>query len=84
MSPSRIFRFTSYGDVTIARKGLQQFGQFFTPKAMSMQGGIFIVPHLLGHGASVSVVSSEGLPIKSPFTYDKQGAPKTSNQDNLI
>lgn len=33
ISHSRIVRFISYGDVTIAREGLQKFGQFFAPTA---------------------------------------------------
>jgi hypothetical protein len=36
------------------------------------QGGIFIVPHLLWHGASVFPVSSEGPP-HSVASYDTQG-----------
>jgi hypothetical protein len=36
------------------------------------QGGIFIVPHLLWHGASVFPVSSEGLP-HSVASYDTRG-----------
>jgi hypothetical protein len=36
------------------------------------QGGIFIVPHLLRHGASVFPVSSEG-PSHSVASYDTQG-----------
>ena len=36
------------------------------------QGGIFIVPHLLWHGASVFPVSSEGPPHLVAF-YDTQG-----------
>jgi hypothetical protein len=35
------------------------------------QGGIFIVPHLLWHGTSVFLVSSEG-PSHSITSYDKQ------------
>jgi hypothetical protein len=36
------------------------------------QGGIFIVPHLLWHGASVVPVSSEGPP-HSVASYDTRG-----------
>jgi hypothetical protein len=36
------------------------------------QGGIFIVPHLLWHGSSVFLVSSEGPP-PSVASYDTQG-----------
>jgi hypothetical protein len=35
------------------------------------EGGIFIVPHLLWHGTSVFLVSSEGLP-HSVASYDTQ------------
>jgi hypothetical protein len=36
------------------------------------QEGIFIVPHLLWHGASAFPVSSEGLPHSVAF-YDTEG-----------
>jgi hypothetical protein len=35
-----------YGDITIAGKGLQNFGLCLALRAFE-QGGIFIVPHLL-------------------------------------
>ena len=50
----------SYGDVIAATEWLQNFGLFLVKMAFE-QGGIFIVPHLLLHGASVFAVSSEGL-----------------------
>jgi hypothetical protein len=59
MSRSRIFHF--YGDVTIADEGLQNSGLCSALGAFE-QGGIFIVPHLLWHGALVFPVSSEGQP----------------------
>jgi hypothetical protein len=61
-SRSRIFHL--YGDVTIAGEGLQNLGLCSALRAFE-QGGIFIVPHLLWHGTSVSPVSSEGPP---PFS----------------
>jgi hypothetical protein len=56
---SRIFHL--YGDVTIAGEGLQNSGLCSALMDFE-QGGIFIVPHLLWHGASVFPVSSEGPP----------------------
>jgi hypothetical protein len=55
-SCSRIFHL--YGDVAIAGEGLQNLGLCSALRAFE-QGGIFIVPHLLWHGASVFPVSSE-------------------------
>jgi hypothetical protein len=62
---SRIF----YGDVTIVGERLQNLGLCSALRAFE-QGGIFIVPRLLWHGASVFPVSSEGL-IQSPLTTHK-------------
>jgi hypothetical protein len=50
----------------VNRVGLQNFGPSYE------EGGIFIVPHLLWHGASVYPVSSEGPP-HSVASYDTQG-----------
>jgi hypothetical protein len=58
-SRSRIFHL--YGDVTIAGEGLQNLGLCSAHRAFEL-GGIFIVPHLLWHGASVFPVSSKGPP----------------------
>jgi hypothetical protein len=58
-SRSRIFHL--YGDVTITGEGLQNLGLCSALRAFE-QGGIFIVPHLLWHGASVFPVLSEGPP----------------------
>jgi hypothetical protein len=65
MSRSRIFQL--YGDVTITDEGLQNLGLWAFE-----QGGNFIVPNLLWHGASVFLVSSKGLP-NSVASYDTQG-----------
>jgi hypothetical protein len=59
---SRSIIFHLYGDVTIASEGLHNLGLCSAPRAFE-QGGIFIVPHLLWHGASVFPVSSEGPPL---------------------
>jgi hypothetical protein len=56
----RIFHL--YGDVTIAGKELQNLGLNSALQAFE-QGEIFIVPHLLWHGASVFPVLPKGLPI---------------------
>jgi hypothetical protein len=61
----------SEGDVTIACEGLQNLGLCTALRAFE-QGGIFIVTHLLRHGASVFLVSSEGPPHSVAF-YDTQG-----------
>jgi hypothetical protein len=58
---SRLRIFHLYGDVTITSEGLQNLGLCSALRAFE-QGGIFIVPHLLRHGASVFPVSSEGPP----------------------
>jgi hypothetical protein len=68
-SRSRIFHL--YGDVTIADEGLQNLGLCSALKAFE-QEGIFIVPHLLWHGASVFPVSSKGTP-HSVASYDTRG-----------
>jgi hypothetical protein len=68
-SRSRIFH--SYGDVTITGEGLQNLGLCSVLRAFE-QGGIFIVPHLLWHGALVFPVSSEGPP-HSVASYDTRG-----------
>jgi hypothetical protein len=65
MSQSRIFLL--YGEVTIAGKGLQNLGLCSALRAIE-QGGIFIVPHLLWHRASVFPVSHpKDRPIQSPL-----------------
>ena len=66
--PPRIFH--SYGDVTNAGEGLQNLGLCSALRAFE-QGGIFFVPHLLWHGASVFPVSSEWPPHLVAF-YDTQ------------
>jgi hypothetical protein len=53
-SRSRIFHL--YGDVTITGEGLQNLGLCSALKAFKKRG-IFIVPHLLRHGASIFPVS---------------------------
>jgi hypothetical protein len=57
--------------LTIVGEGLQNLGLCSALRAFE-QGGIFIVPHLLWHGASVFPVSSEGLP-HLVASYDTQG-----------
>jgi hypothetical protein len=52
-------------------QGLQNFGLRSALRAFK-QGGIFIVTHLLWHGASVFPVSSKGQPHLITF-YDTQG-----------
>jgi hypothetical protein len=66
---SRIFHL--YGDVTIIGEGLQNSGLCSALMAFE-QGRIFIVPHLLRHGAWVFPVSSEGPP-QLVTSYDTQG-----------
>jgi hypothetical protein len=68
-SRSRIFHL--YGDVSITGETLQNLDLCSALRAFE-QGGIFIMPHLLWHGASVLPVSSEGLPY-SVASYDTQG-----------
>jgi hypothetical protein len=55
----------------ITGEGLQNLGLCSALRAFE-QGGIFIVPHLLWHGASVFPVSSEGPPHLVAF-YDTRG-----------
>ena len=62
-SRSRMFHW--YGDVTIAGEGLQILGLCSALRAFE-QGEIFIVPHLLQHGASV-------FPVSSIAPYDTRG-----------
>jgi hypothetical protein len=64
LSCSRMFHLD--GDVTITGEGLQNLGLCSALRAFE-QGGIFIVSHLLWHGASVFGVR----PIRSPFTTRK-------------
>jgi hypothetical protein len=66
---SRIFHLDE--DFTIAGEGLQNFGLCSALRAFE-QGGIFIVPHLLRHGASVFPVSSERSP-HFVASYDTRG-----------
>jgi hypothetical protein len=68
-SRSRIFHL--YGDVTITGKGLQNLGLCSALRAFEHRG-IFIVPHLLRHGALVFPVSSEEPP-HSVASYDTHG-----------
>jgi hypothetical protein len=68
-SRSRIFHL--YGDVTIAGERLQNLGLCWALRVFE-QRGIFIVPHLLWHGASVLPVSSKGPP-HSIASYDTRG-----------
>jgi hypothetical protein len=69
--PSRSRIFHLYGDVTIAGKRLQNLGLCSALRAFE-QRGIFIVSHLLWHGASVLPVSSKGPP-HSIASYDIRG-----------
>jgi hypothetical protein len=57
--------------ISFAGEGLQNLGLCSALRAFE-QGGIFIVPHVLWHGASVFPVSSEGLP-HSVASYDTRG-----------
>jgi hypothetical protein len=66
LRPAQEFFIYIYRDVTIAGERLQNFGLSSALRGFE-QGGIFIVPHLLWHGASVFPVSSEVA------SYDKQG-----------
>jgi hypothetical protein len=59
-----------YGDVTITGEGLQNLGLYSELRAFE-QGAIFIVPHVLWHGASDFLVSSEGPPHSFPLTTHK-------------
>ena len=58
--PAQTF-FTLHKDVTFAGEGLQKLG-LFSALMVFEQGGVFIVPSLLWHGASVFVVSPEESP----------------------
>jgi hypothetical protein len=60
-----------YGDVTITGDGLQNIGLCLALRTFE-QGGVFIVPHLLWHGAPVFPVSFEEPP-HSVASYDTQG-----------
>jgi hypothetical protein len=68
---SRSNNFHLYGDVTIAGEELQSLGLYSALRAFE-QGGIYIVPHLLWHGASVFSVSSERPPFLVA-SYDTRG-----------
>ena len=63
--------FHTYGDVSFAGEGLQNLGLCSALRAFE-QGGIFIVRHLLWHGASVFPVLSE-WPPHSVASYDTHG-----------
>jgi hypothetical protein len=65
------FFFHLYGDVTIAGEGLQNLVLCSALRAFE-QGGIFIVPHLLWHGASFFPVSSK-RPPHLVASYDTRG-----------
>jgi hypothetical protein len=67
-SRSRIFH--RYRDVTTADEGLHNLGLRSALRTFEL-GGIFIVPHLLRNGVSVSTVRSEG-PRHSVASYDTQ------------
>jgi hypothetical protein len=67
---SRIFHIHVYEDVIVTGEGLQNLGLCSALRAFE-QGGIFIVPYLLWHGASVFPVSSEDRPIQWPLTTHK-------------
>jgi hypothetical protein len=74
-SRSRIFHL--YGDVNITGEGLQNVGLCSALIAIE-QGGIFIVQHLVWHGASIFPVSPEGS-SHSVASYDTQ-----SDVENLF
>jgi hypothetical protein len=80
--------FTCMGDVTITGGGLQNLGLCSVLRVFE-QGGIFIVPHLLWHGASVFPFSAERLPHLIT-SYDLQGdmenllLPKSSWEEDVI
>jgi hypothetical protein len=69
-SCSRIFYL--YGDVSITCEWLQNLGLCSALRAIE-QGGIFIVPHLLWHGASVFWSHPKDCPIQSPLTTHYRG-----------
>jgi hypothetical protein len=60
-----------YGNVNIAGEGLQDLGLCSALRAFE-QGGIFIVPHLQCHEASVFLVTSE-RPPHAVASYDTHG-----------
>jgi hypothetical protein len=66
-----IYCFTSRSRIFHLYEGLQNLGLCLVLRAFE-KGGIFIVPHLLRHGASVFPVSSKGLP-HSVASYNTQG-----------
>jgi hypothetical protein len=68
-SQSRIFHF--WADVTITGDWMQSLGLCSTFRAFE-QEGIFIVPHLLWHRATVFQTLSKGLP-HSVASYDTHG-----------
>jgi hypothetical protein len=68
-SRSRMFHL--YGNATSSGEGLQNLGLCSALRVFE-QGGIFIVPHLLWHGTSVSPVLSKGTP-HSVASYDTRG-----------
>jgi hypothetical protein len=71
-----------YRDVTITGEGLHNLGLCSALRAFE-QGGIFIVPHLLWHGASVFLVSSEGPP-NSVVCYDTRGGCRGSILTHIL
>jgi hypothetical protein len=82
-----IFSFTSrsrivhlYWDITITYEALQNLGLSSALRDFE-QGRIFIVSHLLLHGASGFPVSSKGPPIWLPFTICKGIQRTYSNPD---
>jgi hypothetical protein len=58
--------FHLYGGVTITDEGMQNLGLCSALKAFE-HVGIFIVPHLLWHGALVFQIASEGPPHSVTF-----------------
>jgi hypothetical protein len=68
---SRLRTFLLYRDVTITGEGLENLGLCPAIRTFE-QRGIYILPHLLSHGASVFPVSSEGPPHLIA-SYDLQG-----------
>jgi hypothetical protein len=76
-SRSRILHF--YGDVTITNEVLQNFSICSALRAYE-QGGIFIVPHLLRHGARFFRSHPNDRPIQSPLTTHKGMCKTYSNR----
>jgi hypothetical protein len=69
----RIFHLYEDINITmITRERLQNLGLYARHSGSFEQGEIFIMPHLLWHGTSVFLVSSEGLP-HSVASYDTHG-----------